>query len=250
MLSNIFHFKLRGDSNEKSAAVYSNLFNCPISFLKELVKLGNRGAAIYPLTFRLDTLPKIVADSLISVNTLVRNEEVVTAAVAFQPLVSNEDRLAKNKAMNWHIKTFVSNRHAQFCLFKDFFEKSSSDPEDVDELSKQLDEDQFGVQTEQYMEKHIRALIEYRKLANRNLESKFEYRLAVAGYSVVNLRDKEGAKITNSTLAQINPEIPSPAIVHEKLLDRLFLLGLLQICLLYTSPSPRDRQKSRMPSSA
>ena len=26
--------------------------------------------------------------------------------------------------------------------------------------------------------------------------------------------------------------------------------ALLQICLLYTSPSPRDRQKSRMPSSA
>ena len=28
------------------------------------------------------------------------------------------------------------------------------------------------------------------------------------------------------------------------------LEGLLQSCLLYTSPSPRDRQKSRMPSSA
>ena len=27
-------------------------------------------------------------------------------------------------------------------------------------------------------------------------------------------------------------------------------LGGLKICLLYTSPSPRDRQKSRMPSSA
>ena len=27
-------------------------------------------------------------------------------------------------------------------------------------------------------------------------------------------------------------------------------LGLFAICLLYTSPSPRDRQKSRMPSSA
>ena len=26
--------------------------------------------------------------------------------------------------------------------------------------------------------------------------------------------------------------------------------GLLMACLLYTSPSPRDRQKSRMPSSA
>ena len=26
--------------------------------------------------------------------------------------------------------------------------------------------------------------------------------------------------------------------------------ALLEVCLLYTSPSPRDRQKSRMPSSA
>ena len=26
--------------------------------------------------------------------------------------------------------------------------------------------------------------------------------------------------------------------------------GLYRVCLLYTSPSPRDRQKSRMPSSA
>ena len=28
------------------------------------------------------------------------------------------------------------------------------------------------------------------------------------------------------------------------------LLVLFMVCLLYTSPSPRDRQKSRMPSSA
>ena len=28
------------------------------------------------------------------------------------------------------------------------------------------------------------------------------------------------------------------------------ILGLIYCCLLYTSPSPRDRQKSRMPSSA
>ena len=27
-------------------------------------------------------------------------------------------------------------------------------------------------------------------------------------------------------------------------------LGMMNVCLLYTSPSPRDRQKSRMPSSA
>src|SRR5665213_2449166 len=28
------------------------------------------------------------------------------------------------------------------------------------------------------------------------------------------------------------------------------IMGIITICLLYTSPSPRDRQKSRMPSSA
>ena len=33
------------------------------------------------------------------------------------------------------------------------------------------------------------------------------------------------------------------------LADKLFLPGV-GTCLLYTSPSPRDRQKSRMPSSA
>ena len=35
----------------------------------------------------------------------------------------------------------------------------------------------------------------------------------------------------------------------EKLADKLTMIGL-EVCLLYTSPSPRDRQKSRMPSSA
>ena len=30
----------------------------------------------------------------------------------------------------------------------------------------------------------------------------------------------------------------------------LIILAVPKICLLYTSPSPRDRQKSRMPSSA
>ena len=37
---------------------------------------------------------------------------------------------------------------------------------------------------------------------------------------------------------------------HEKLLDQNTIYADLWNCLLYTSPSPRDRQKSRMPSSA
>ena len=37
---------------------------------------------------------------------------------------------------------------------------------------------------------------------------------------------------------------------EKPILDRIEETGQALICLLYTSPSPRDRQKSRMPSSA
>ena len=36
----------------------------------------------------------------------------------------------------------------------------------------------------------------------------------------------------------------------EKALYPVVVKAQVQVCLLYTSPSPRDRQKSRMPSSA
>ena len=39
-------------------------------------------------------------------------------------------------------------------------------------------------------------------------------------------------------------------IVCDIHLPRLDGYGVVDVCLLYTSPSPRDRQKSRMPSSA
>ena len=41
---------------------------------------------------------------------------------------------------------------------------------------------------------------------------------------------------------------PKTAIVIDKLIQEI--TKEYNICLLYTSPSPRDRQKSRMPSSA
>ena len=41
-----------------------------------------------------------------------------------------------------------------------------------------------------------------------------------------------------------NPRAPTPN------LDRLAREGVVYTCLLYTSPSPRDRTRSRMPSSA
>ena len=44
---------------------------------------------------------------------------------------------------------------------------------------------------------------------------------------------------------RISPEAPVPVVEWSKEESRLG-----GACLLYTSPSPRDRQKSRMPSSA
>ena len=40
--------------------------------------------------------------------------------------------------------------------------------------------------------------------------------------------------------------------LRRRIMDFIMAAGqtLLENCLLYTSPSPRDRQKSRMPSSA
>ena len=52
--------------------------------------------------------------------------------------------------------------------------------------------------------------------------------------------------------AEIWPDniFPSPMEVGEDLLYGISDGSLFYGCLLYTSPSPRDRQKSRMPSSA
>ena len=43
---------------------------------------------------------------------------------------------------------------------------------------------------------------------------------------------------------------PSLQSFRKRLKLHLFRLSYPSLCLLYTSPSPRDRQKSRMPSSA
>ena len=50
----------------------------------------------------------------------------------------------------------------------------------------------------------------------------------------------------NDSTYEHHPLIP-PTELNELVLEGM---GNDQICLLYTSPSPRDRQKSRMPSSA
>ena len=53
----------------------------------------------------------------------------------------------------------------------------------------------------------------------------------------------------NDLFNQMYPGTGRASIAPEKLM-RALLLQVFYSCLLYTSPSPRDRTRSRMPSSA
>ena len=58
------------------------------------------------------------------------------------------------------------------------------------------------------------------------------------------IADKYGMTLTNEAVdgATLTPNITDKVYGGTR--------GCISTCLLYTSPSPRDRQKSRMPSSA
>ena len=55
-----------------------------------------------------------------------------------------------------------------------------------------------------------------------------------------------------STLEEANPNLASQIRERMFTFDDLTLIDnrQMQVCLLYTSPSPRDKRQSRMPSSA
>ena len=60
--------------------------------------------------------------------------------------------------------------------------------------------------------------------------------------------------LQNAIVNQLSTVRLSQALQIEKYFDQIFrhtrTLAENRICLLYTSPSPRDRTRSRMPSSA
>ena len=68
---------------------------------------------------------------------------------------------------------------------------------------------------------------------------------------------QQGGYDTHSAQVGSDPSIGRHATLLTELSDAIFafqedlkLLSLEESCLLYTSPSPRDRTRSRMPSSA
>jgi len=74
---------------------------------------------------------------------------------------------------------------------------------------------------------------------------KYGYGLLVDPDKVKNIKDLENPDIR---LGCAREGSPIDAIMH-KMIDK-YQLNESKICLLYTSPSPRDRTRSRMPSSA
>ena len=76
--------------------------------------------------------------------------------------------------------------------------------------------------------------------------------LFISGVSYVQLAEAAAA----SYLGPIIMAALAPAILGERVgilrwgAVVLGFVGMLIICLLYTSPSPRDKRQSRMPSSA
>ena len=61
------------------------------------------------------------------------------------------------------------------------------------------------------------------------------------------LTETQAAQAANYPFCTIEPNVGQVAVPDERL-DKI--AAIAKSCLLYTSPSPRDRQKSRMPSSA
>ena len=63
------------------------------------------------------------------------------------------------------------------------------------------------------------------------------------------LSKEESVKSLDMAIKKIFEKVDDP-VHYRKIADLALVSGVWKPCLLYTSPSPRDRQKSRMPSSA
>ena len=84
---------------------------------------------------------------------------------------------------------------------------------------------------------------------------------AVIAYEAVDERSGESVALTLVPIASIDPSLREQFEEQGRAIQRLRHVNIAKVfdfgregedyvCLLYTSPSPRDRQKSRMPSSA
>ena len=68
--------------------------------------------------------------------------------------------------------------------------------------------------------------------------------------TLFNALTKSQIPAENFPFCTIDPNIGKVPLPDKRLYEINKIVNSNKVCLLYTSPSPRDRQKSRMPSSA
>ena len=88
----------------------------------------------------------------------------------------------------------------------------------------------------------------YEEFANELLLTFPELAIEINAAKAIGSEDRLSRFI--SDIVPHTPPNRDPAVRPAALLPGVILTDALWDCLLYTSPSPRDRQKSRMPSSA
>ena len=73
-----------------------------------------------------------------------------------------------------------------------------------------------------------------------------------SNHSEANMKDDQKNQVVGNSAKMLTSEVDSLRSQERTLLriDRLLISGGIRFCLLYTSPSPRDMRRSRMPSSA
>ena len=76
--------------------------------------------------------------------------------------------------------------------------------------------------------------------------------LRIIGFDTLYYRDAEDDKLVELAIKENRQILTRKTSLRNRkdINNQLFFISENNPCLLYTSPSPRDRQKSRMPSSA
>ena len=85
-------------------------------------------------------------------------------------------------------------------------------------------------------------------------ENNRNYRFLIVNDKQIKMIDKNAKLVKGFKLSKTKNKIINP-IKHFRIKGKDYIVvqesnGKINICLLYTSPSPRDRTRSRMPSSA
>ena len=116
------------------------------------------------------------------------------------------------------------------------------------------------VQGEQLLKKELETLLSERPKISKeiaaarefgDLKENAEYHAAKEQQGLAEARIREiESKLSRAQVIDIMSIPPSGKIIFGTTIKLVKLTDELEVCLLYTSPSPRDVEESRMPSSA